>query len=95
MKYFDDLSTITIDCVNYEHNATLERFQQYQDGVSVMLDMAKLVDCKITYKFHCLESYEITQYGSHVMTYYSFNEVGAFLHGMLTMQTRKVNEESQ
>ena len=34
MKYFDDLSTITSDCVERQHNGTPDIFQKYQDAVS-------------------------------------------------------------
>ena len=93
MKYFDDLRTITSDCVERQHNGTPAIFQKYQDDVSGILEMAKLVDCKLTYSFHSFESYGVSQFGSHVMTYYSIYEIEAFLLGMLTMQTRKENEK--
>ena len=94
MKYFDDLSTITSDCVEYRHNATPQRFQQYQDVIKGVIEIAQDLDCKITYQFHCLESYDISQLGIHIQTYYSIHELIAFLRGMHTMKIRKENEEA-
>ena len=94
MKYFDDLSTITSDCVDYKHNATPERFQQYQDIIEGLSEVIKNLDCKVTYSFHAVESYEVYQLGSHIITYYALNELIAFLHGMTTMKKRKENEEA-